>query len=127
MDKKYSLGLLAVLIIFVALGVFLAFGNSEIPESSDLTDLFDYSSEPITEWDEDKKEFSFSQTVSSVDGKDYNDVDIIVELYKENKNIDNYTSHIKSTKDGKFNIKFTTKLSEEPDALYYNVINATEV
>ena len=127
MDKKYSLGILAVLIVVVALGVFLAFENSEIPESSDLTDLFDYSSEPITDWNADKKEYSFSQTVSSVDGKDYKDVDIIVEFYKGNENIDNYTSHIKSTKDGKFKINFTTELSEEPDALYYNVINATEV
>ena len=57
MDNKYSIGILAVLIVVVALGVFLAFENSEIPESSDLTDLFDYSSEPITDWNADKKEY----------------------------------------------------------------------
>ena len=49
------------------------------------------------------------------------------EFYKDNNLLDSYESKIGSTKDGKFNLKFTKKLSEEPDAFYYDVISATEV
>lgn len=127
MDKKYTIVIIAVIIAVLAIGAYLAFSNDSIPESSELTDLFDYSIEPNTSWNEDKKEYSFAQTISSVDGKDYKNIDIKVKFYKENNLLDSYESKINSTKDGNFNLNFTKKLSEEPDAFYYDVINATEV
>ena len=101
--------------------------NLLIPESSELTDLFDYSIEPTTSWNDDKKEYSFSQSISSIDGKDYNNIEIKVNFYKNNNLLDSYDSKIDSTKNGKFNLNFTKELSEEPDAFYYDVISAAEV
>ena len=119
--------MIVAIIAVLAIGGFLAFNNFSIPESSELTDLFDYSIEPSTNWNADKKEYSFSQSISSVNGKDYKDIDIKVNFYKGNNLLDSYESKIDSTKNGKFNLKFNKKLPEEPDAFYYDVINATEV
>ena len=92
-----------------------------------MTDLFDYSIEPTTSWNAEKKEYSFSQSIRSVNGKDYKNIDIKVNFYKGNDLLGSYDSKIDSTKDGKFNLKFTKELKEEPDAFYYDVVNATEV
>ena len=126
MDKKYIV-MIAIIITVLAIGAFLVINNSSIPESSEMTDLFDYSIEPDTSWNQDKNEYSFSQSISSVNGKDYKNIDIKVNFYKDNKLLDSYESKINSTRDAKFKLKFTKKLSEEPDAFYYDVINATEV
>ena len=127
MDKKLSIAIIIAIIAVLAIAAFFALNNSFIPESSQQTDLFDYSIEPITSWNSNKKEYSFSQSISSVDGKDYKDIDIKVNFYKNNNLLDSYDSKIDSTKDGKFNLNFTKELSEEPDAFYYDVISATEV
>ena len=127
MDKKLSIAIIIIIAAIVAIGAFLAFGNNPIPESSQQTDLFDYSIQPSVNWNDERKEYSFNQTISSVNGKDYKNIDIKVNFYKGNELLDSYESKIDSTKDGKFNLKFTKKLSEEPDAFYYDVISATEV
>ena len=127
MNKKYTVAIVAIIIAVIAIGGFLALNNSLIPESSELTDLFDYSIEPTTSWSDDKKEYSFSQSIKSVNGKEYKDIDIKVNFYKGNDLLDSYDSKIDSTKDGKFELKFTKELSEEPDAFYYDVVSATEV
>ena len=127
MDKKYTISISIIIIIAVAFGVFLAWNNSSIPDSSELTDLFDYSIEPTTSWNDNKKEYSFRQSIRSIDGKDYKNIEIKVNFYKNNKLLDSYDSEIDKTKNGKFNLNFTKELSEEPDAFYYDVINATEV
>ena len=126
MDKKY-IAMIAVIIVVLAIGAFLIVSNSSIPESSKQTDLFDYSIEPNTSWNSDKNEYSFSQSISSVNGKDYKNIDIKVNFYKGYNLLDSYESKINSTKDGKFNLKFTKELSQEPDAFYYDVVSATEV
>ena len=126
MDKKY-IAMIAVIVAILAIGAFLVINYSSIPESSEMTDLFDYSIEPDTSWNSDKNEYSFSQSISSVNGKDYKDIGIKVNFYKDNKLLDSYESKINSTKDAKFNLKFTKKLSEEPDAFYYDVVSATEI
>ena len=125
MDKKY-IAMIAAIIIVLAIGAFLIISNSSIPESSKETDLFDYSIVPDTNWNSDKKEYSFSQSISSVNGKDYKNIDIKVNFYKDKNLLDSYETNINSTKDGKFNLKFTKELSEEPDAFYYDVVSATE-
>ena len=50
MNKKYTVAIVAIIIAVIAIGGFLALNNSLIPESSELTDLFDYSIEPTTSW-----------------------------------------------------------------------------
>ena len=64
MNKKYTVAIVAIIIAVIAIGGFLALNNSLIPESSELTDLFDYSIEPTTSWSDDKKEYSFSQSIA---------------------------------------------------------------
>ena len=127
MNKKYAVAILAIIIAVIAIGGFLALNNSLIPESSELTDLFDYSIEPTTSWSDDKKEYSFSQSIKSVNGKEYKDIDIKVNFYKGNELIGSHNSKIESTKNGHFNLNFTEKLSEEPDSFYYDVASASEV
>ena len=127
MDKKITITIIAIIVAVVAIGAYLGFANNSIPESSQMTDLFDYSIEPTTSWNAEKKEYSFSQRIRSVNGKDYKNIDIKVNFYKGNNLLGSYDSKIDSTKDGKFNLKFTKELKEEPDAFYYDVVNATEV
>ena len=127
MDRKITIVIIAVIVAVVAIGAYLGFANNSIPESSQMTDLFDYSIEPTTSWNANKNEYSFSQPISSVNGKDYKNIEIKVNFYKGNDLLDSYDSKIDSTKDGKFELKFTKELSEEPDAFYYDVVSATEV
>ena len=127
MDKKLTVIMIAVIVAVLAIGAFLGSSNTFIPESSQLTDLFDYSIEPTTSWNDDRNEYSFSQSIKSVNGKDYRDIEIKVNFYKGNDLLGTYDSKIDSTKDGKFELKFKKELSEEPDAFYYDVVSATEI
>lgn len=127
MDKKLTILISVAIIAAVIIGLYLAIGEEYIPESSQQSDLFDYSIEPTTNWNENKKEYSFSQTIKSVNGKDYKDIGIRINFYKSNELIGSYDSTIDATKDGKFNLKFTKKFSEEPDAFYYDITSAREV
>lgn len=127
MDKKITIVMIAIIVAVVAIGAYFGLANTFIPESSPLTELFDYSIEPTTSWNADKNEYSFSQTISSVNGKNYKNIDIKVNFYKGNDLLDSYESKIDQTKNGKFNLNFTKKLEEEPDTFYYDVVNATEV
>ena len=127
MDKKITIAIIAIIVAVVAIGAYLGLSNTFIPESSQMTDLFDYSIEPTTSWNAEKNEYSFSQSIMSVNGKDYKNIDIKVNFYKGNNLLGSYDSKIDSTKDGKFNLKFTKGLKEEPDTFYYDVVNATEV
>ena len=127
MDKKITITIIAIIVAVVAIGAYLGFANNSIPESSQMTDLFDYSIEPTTSWNAEKNEYSFSQSIMSVNGKDYKNIDIKVNFYKGNNLLGSYDSKIDSTKDGKFTLKFTKELKEEPDTFYYDVVNATEV
>ena len=127
MDKKITIAIIAIIVAVVAIGAYLGLSNTFIPESSQMTDLFDYSIEPTTSWNAEKKEYSFSQSIRSVNRKDYKNIDIKVNFYKGNNLLGSYDSKIDSTKDGKFTLKFTKGLKEEPDTFYYDVVNATEV
>ena len=127
MDKKITIAIIVIIVAVVAIGAYFGLANTFIPESSPLTDLFDYSIEPTTSWNGEKKEYSFSQSIKSVNGNDYKNIDIKVNFYKGNNLLGSYDSKIDSTENGKFTLKFTKELKEEPDAFYYDVVNATEV
>ena len=127
MDKKITIAIIAIIVAVVAIGAYLGLSNTSIPESSKMTDLFDYSIEPTTSWNAEKKEYSFSQSIRSVNGKDYKNIDIKVNFYKGNNLLGSYDSKIDRTKDGKFTLKFNKEIKEEPDTFYYDVVNATEV
>lgn len=127
MNRKITIVIIAIIVAVVAIGAYLGFANNSIPESSPLNELFDYSIEPTTSWNANKNEYSFSQAISSVNGKDYKNIDIKVNFYKGNDLLGSYDSKIDQTKNGKFNLNFTKKLKEEPDAFYYDIVNATEI
>ena len=46
MDKKITITIIAIIVAVVAIGAYLGFANNSIPESSQMTDLFDYSKVP---------------------------------------------------------------------------------
>ena len=127
MDKKITIVMIAVIVAVVAIGAYFGLANTFIPENSPLSELFDYSIEPTTSWNANKNEYSFSQSISSVNGKNYKNIDIKVNFYKGNDLLDSHESKIDQTKNGKFNLNFTKKLEEEPDSFYYDVVSATEV
>lgn len=127
MDKRITIEIIVIIVAVVAIGAYFGLANTFIPESSPLTELFDYSIEPTTSWNGEKKEYSFSQSIKSVNGNDYKNIDIKVNFYKGNNLLGSYDSKIDSTENGKFTLKFTKELKEEPDAFYYDVVNATEV
>lgn len=127
MDKKYTIAMIVAMIAVVAIAGYFGLSNFALPESSSQTELFDFSSQPVTSWNADEKEYSFSQTIKSVNGKDYKNIDFKVNFYKGNELLDSYETKIDRTKDGKFNLDFKQKLSEEPEAFYYDIANATEV
>ena len=92
MDKKLSIAIIIAILAVLAIAAFFVLNNSFIPESSQQTDLFDYSIEPVTNWNSDKKEYSFSQCINSVDGKDYKNIDIKVNFYKNNNLLESQLS-----------------------------------
>ena len=97
MDRKITIVIIAVIVAVVAIGAYLGFANNSIPESSQMTDLFDYSIEPTTSWNANKNEYSFSQPISSVNGKDYKNIEIKVNFYKGNDLLGSYDSKIDQT------------------------------
>ena len=127
MDKKITIAIIAIIVAVVAIGAYLGLSNTAIPESSQMTDLFDYSIEPTTSWNAEKKEYSFSQSIRSVNGKDYKNIDIKVNFYKGNNLLDSNDSKIDNTKYRKFNLKYTKRLTKEPDTFYYDLVNTNEI
>lgn len=129
MDKNLKITIVIGIIIAIAvIGLALINeSNNAKTQVSPLTDSFDYSSMPITTWDNNTKTYTFDQNISSVNGKDYKDITMSIIFYKDNVKINNYTKNIAETENGTFNLNFSTNLQDEPDEFYYDVQKATEV
>ena len=127
MDRKVLIGITIVIVAVLCVGAYMYFGTgNSMKEVSPLTESFDFSVEPINNWDENNKELTFKQDVKSINGKDYKNIKMNIEFYKEGKLIDTQEINVNNTTNGKFHIEFTKKLQEEPEEFYYNVIEATE-
>ena len=128
MDKRIIafIALIAVIVIMIG-GYVISSSNSVESQISDITGSFDFSSEPVTSWDEDTNEYKFNQNVKTFDKKEFKDISLDILFYKNGKLLDTETVDINQTKSGSFEIDFKTKLDEEPDQFYYNVTSATEL
>ncbi len=73
------------------------------------------------------KIYSFNQNISSVNGEEYNTINLKVIFYKDNEKLGSHIYLIDKTENGKFNLNFTKELPEEPDSVYYDVLSFTEV
>lgn len=129
MDNKYKISIIIAVIVLIGVIAFVSINESNdiTNQLSPLGDDFDFSSEPVISWNEKTKEYSFKQNISSLNGTDYKDIGIRIIFYKDGRNIDNYTSTINQSQNGKFNLEFTSKLPQEPDEFYYDVYQASEV
>ncbi len=128
MNKKIIIGAIAlIMIIFAIILLSNSFNANYIPENPEYTALFDFSNEPVTSWNEEKKEYSFNQNISSVNGEEYNTINLKVIFYKDNEKLGSHIYLIDKTENGKFNLNFTKELPEEPDSVYYDVLSFTEV
>ncbi len=129
MDNKYKISIIIAVIVLIGVIAFVSINESNdiTNQLSPLGDDFDFSSEPVISWNERTKEYSFKQNISSLNGTDYKDIGIRIIFYKDGRNIDNYTSTINQSQNGKFNLEFTSKLPQEPDEFYYDVYQASEV
>lgn len=129
MDNKYKISIIIAVIVLIGVIAFVSINESNdiTNQLSPLGDNFDFSSEPVISWNEKTKEYSFKQNISSLNGTDYKDIGIRIIFYKDGRNIDNYTSTINQSQNGKFNLEFTSKLPQEPDEFYYDVYQASEV
>ncbi len=128
MDKRIIafIALIAVIVIMIG-GYVISSSNSVESQISDITGSFDFSSEPITSWDEDTHEYKFNQNVKTFDKKEFKDISMDILFYKNGKLLDTKTVDINQTKSGSFELDFNAKLDEEPDQFYYNVTSATEL
>ncbi len=128
MDKRIIafIALIAIVAIMIG-GYVISSSNSVESQISDITGSFDFSSEPVTSWDEDTNEYKFNQNVKTFDKKEFKDISLDILFYKNGKLLDTETVDINQTKSGSFEIDFKTKLDEEPDQFYYNVTSATEL
>ena len=86
MDKNLKITIVIGIIIAIAvIGLALINeSNNAKTQVSPLTDSFDYSSMPITTWDNNTKTYTFDQNISSVNGKDYKDITMSIIFYKDN-------------------------------------------
>ena len=128
MDKRIIafIALIAVIVIMIG-GYVISSSNSVESQISDITGSFDFSSEPVTSWDEDTHEYKFNQNVKTFDKKEFKDISMDILFYKNGKILDTKTVDINQTKSGSFELDFNAKLDEEPDQFYYNVTSATEL
>lgn len=128
MDKRIIafIALIAVIVIMIG-GYVISSSNSVESQISDITGRFDFSSEPVTSWDEDTHEYKFNQNVKTFDKKEFKDISMDILFYKNGKLLDTKTVDINQTKSGSFELDFNAKLDEEPDQFYYNVTSATEL
>lgn len=128
MDKRIIafIALIAVIVIMIG-GYVISSSNSVESQISDITGSFDFSSEPVTSWDEDTHEYKFNQNVKTFDKKEFKDISMDILFYKNGKLLDTKTVDINQTKSGSFELDFNAKLDEEPDQFYYNVTSATEL
>lgn len=120
-----------LLIVFCAMiiAVLIAVGLNVVPyfdfyapeDITEFTDLFDYSSQPITNWNGNSHEFKFHQKITSVDGQNIENASVDVLFYSHNRQIAVQSSEIDKLENGSFDLDFTIKLDSEPDAFYYNV------
>ena len=126
MDKRIIafIALIAVIVIMIG-GYVISSSNSVESQISDITGSFDFSSEPVTSWDEDTHEYKFNQNVKTFDKKEFKDISMDILFYKNGKLLDTKTVDINQTKSGSFELDFNAKLDEEPDQFYYNVTSAT--
>ena len=72
MDKRIIafIALIAVIVIMIG-GYVISSSNSVESQISDITGSFDFSSEPVTSWDEDTHEYKFNQNVKTFDKKEF--------------------------------------------------------
>ena len=128
MDKRIIafIALIAVIVIMIG-GYVISSSNSVESQISDITGSFDFSSEPVTSWDEDTHEYKFNQNVKTFDKKEFKDISMDILFYKNGKLLDTKTVDINQTKSGSIELDFNAKLDEEPDQFYYNVTSATEL
>ena len=128
MDKRIIafIALIAVIVMMIG-GYVISSSNSVESQISDITGSFDFSSEPVTSWDEDTHEYKFNQNVKTFDKKEFKDISMDILFYKNGKLLDTKTVDINQTKSGSFELDFNAKLDEEPDQFYYNVTSATEL
>ena len=128
MDKRIIAFIALIAIVATMIGGYvISSSNSVESQISDITGSFDFSSEPVTSWDEDTNEYKFNQNVKTFDKKEFKDISLDILFYKNGKLLDTETVDINQTKSGSFEIDFKTKLDEEPDQFYYNVTSATEL
>lgn len=123
MNKILTIFIVVVIIILVMAGLniipyFDFYAPNDITE---FTDLFDYSAEPITEWNDSSHEFKFNQKITSFDNEDFKDINIDLLFYNHGKLIGTKSNKINQTEHGDFDLDFIIKLDSQPDAFYYNV------
>ena len=95
MDKRIIafIALIAIVAIMIG-GYVISSSNSVESQISDITGSFDFSSEPVTSWDEDTNEYKFNQNVKTFDKKEFKDISLDILFYKNGKLLDTETVDI---------------------------------
>ena len=127
--NKILIVLVTILIIILVVAGYYLISSSEnnLPNITDETALFDYSNEPVTNWNENSHEYKFHQKITSINNQKLENAHIDIIFYNHGKLIGIESDDINKTDNGTFDLDFTIKLDCEPDTFYYNVTDVNWV
>ena len=129
MNKIFIVIVALIFIILAVIGLnILPFFDFNAPDDiTEFTDLFDYSSKPVTNWNENSHEYKFHQKITSINNQKLENAHIDIIFYNHGKLIGIESDDINKTDNGTFDLDFTIKLDCEPDTFYYNVTDVNWV
>ena len=132
MNKKIILGIIIAIIAIIGVVAILGSNSSHNSNGSNIQDDIVGQGNPSCDWSEQdtgikvEKWATVFQWFESKSGKEYKDVKIKIDLYKDNKVVASKNTVISSLKEPQ-NIFVTIDVDEEPDYAKTTVINATPV
>ncbi|MBR5503312.1 MAG: hypothetical protein IKV87_02530 [Methanobrevibacter sp.] len=116
MNKKLLAIIAIVLILIVALGLYFTSNNG-------LENDFDLSKEATVSWNNSTNVFSFEKEISTKSGKDYQDVLVQMDLYKDSELIASIIE-TNDSNNGRLMISGETELDIEPDNYSFKIIDS---
>ena len=115
------LAIIFILAVFVGLFILPYFDSSNPIDIGENTDRFDYTSKPVTVWNETSHEFKFHQKITSKYNQSFENISIDVIFYNPDKIIGTQSSYVDEISNGSFDLDFTIKLDSQPTSFIYNV------
>ncbi|MGL6299079.1 MAG: hypothetical protein ACRC1M_07930 [Methanobacteriaceae archaeon] len=121
MKKSIILLLIVIVVILSCFSVY--FFKLAGSESIGTIPIGDDNKEPY--WDSSKNEISDNISLQTVDGKDYNNLAVEIEFFKDNGTVlvEKYRIYGLNSESGKISFSYTKKLPDKPDTYVVTLLN----